>query len=188
MILVAKTCPLYPSASIEQRMLSFFRLWTEWYFGQPNALPVLIRRADSDLSPEITMWLSTLRLKPWNPWLRPREITHLAPVISPIVPYSNVSFSVTNSTLCVMKAELARGLKLLHSATGSASVYQQLFEPVDTTASHSYLLQIVLRALSNSDRAEQVDSMGQRRGAPEFSGEMVGWVHRGFSMGSHGYS
>jgi hypothetical protein len=28
----------------------------------------------------------------------------------------------------------------------------------------------------------------QRRGAPEFSGEMIGWVLRGFSVGSHGYS
>ena len=28
----------------------------------------------------------------------------------------------------------------------------------------------------------------QRRGAPEFSGEMIGWVHRGFSVGSHEYS
>jgi hypothetical protein len=30
--------------------------------------------------------------------------------------------------------------------------------------------------------------IGQRRGAPEFSGEMFGWVLRGFSVGSHGYS
>ena len=28
----------------------------------------------------------------------------------------------------------------------------------------------------------------QRGGAPEFSGEMIGWVLRGFSVGSHGYS
>ena len=28
----------------------------------------------------------------------------------------------------------------------------------------------------------------QRRGSPEFSGGMIGWVLRGVSMGSHGYS
>ena len=28
----------------------------------------------------------------------------------------------------------------------------------------------------------------QRGSAPEFSGEMIGWVLRGFSVGSHGYS
>ena len=30
--------------------------------------------------------------------------------------------------------------------------------------------------------------MAQRGGAPEFSGEMIGWVLRGFSVGSHGFS
>lgn len=150
-LLVVKTCQLHPDASVEHIMVSFFRLWTEWYFGQPDALPVLIHHPDSDQSPEMTMWMSTLKLKPWNPWLRPRDNTHLSPVISPIAPYLNVAFSVTSSTLCVMKAELARGLRLLRSVSGSAAEYQQLMEPVDTTSSHSHLLRIVLTAESNDD-------------------------------------
>ena len=57
-------------------------------------------------------------------------------------------------------------------------------------------------ALAEIAGAAHVQAMGsgvaQRRGAPEFSGEMIGWVLSGFSwvlsgfswvlMGSHGYS
>ena len=149
-LLVVKTCQLYPNAGPEQQIVNFFRLWTEWHFG-PDATPVFVQPPEVEHHPDTTMRLWCLRMRPWNPSLNSRDGTHLAPIISPALPYLNVSYNVTRSSLCVMKQELARGLWVAQRALCGEARWDELFQRMQPARSHAHLLRVAISAASQDN-------------------------------------
>ena len=112
-VLVARACQLYPNATGFTLLGKFFTMYASWFStdlearkNQPIFLTADLHVPDADMQQ-----LS------WDSSKKPRDATHIFPVITPALPYQNTCAQVTKSSLRVICEEFARGnsiIKFVH--------------------------------------------------------------------------
>jgi poly(A) polymerase len=145
-ILVARICQLYPCGTAALVLSRFFRVYTQWRWPNPVTLAPIGDGAAAGLA-----------LAVWDPRLNHRDKLHLMPLITPAYPAMNSSYNVSDSTLAVMRAELARGdaacQALYAAAAGSgrptAAAWAPLWEPCPFFSLHRHYLQVECTAASS---------------------------------------
>ncbi|XP_031785628.1 poly(A) polymerase gamma-like [Nasonia vitripennis] len=115
-ILVARTCQLYPNAAPATLIQKFFQIFSIWEWPRP----VLLKSVKK----------VHLGLQVWDPRVNAadRPPYQLMPIITPAYPQQNSTFNVTISTRTIMEEAIKTGLAITKDAMGKAS-WDKLFEP-----------------------------------------------------------
>eukprot|EP00002_Diphylleia_rotans_P039330 TRINITY_DN90_c0_g1_i1.p1 TRINITY_DN90_c0_g1~~TRINITY_DN90_c0_g1_i1.p1 ORF type:complete len:577 (+),score=116.32 TRINITY_DN90_c0_g1_i1:58-1788(+) len=133
-MLTAFTCQLYPNAAPNVLISRFFRVQNKWNWPKP------IKIMDPPEGP--------LGLKNWE---KKKNRADLMPIITPCYPTMNSSYTVSKSTLQVIKEEIERGHKICESALQGKEKWIQLLEPFDFFAKYNHFVEISLTASSNDE-------------------------------------
>lgn len=137
-ILVARVCQLYPTGTSALLLSRFFRVYSQWRWPNPVMLTAI---GEGDGS-----------LVVWDPRRNPRDRTHLMPLITPAFPCMNSAYNVSESTLCIMRAEFARGDAACQVVYAAGAAKQHpwaaLLEPVLFFSQHKHYLQVDATASS----------------------------------------
>jgi poly(A) polymerase Pap1 len=117
-ILVVFLCQLYPEATASKLLFHFFSVFKGWNWPDPIELchkyeVPLLGRAQ------------------WDPRVDHRARLDVMPIITPAYPCLNSSYNVSTPTLDIMKAEFARGLRVVKNVLTKKASWDELFEPVD---------------------------------------------------------
>ena len=117
-ILVAFICQLYPKASPTVLLQRFFRVYKDWEWGCEK--PIMLNSIKEN-PPNETKII-------WS-----RNTKDLMPMITPAYPASNSSYTVSEFTLEIMKAEFSRGYDIVKTilCDNPTNDWNKLFESSD---------------------------------------------------------
>ncbi|KAE8124221.1 hypothetical protein FH972_019126 [Carpinus fangiana] len=93
----------------------------------------------------------SLGLPFWDRRRNVRDRRDLMPIITPAYPYSNTSYNVSLSTLCVMKEEVERGKEICEAVEAGKAGLISLFDPFCFFSAYKNYLQIDLIARNLED-------------------------------------
>jgi poly(A) polymerase len=156
-ILAARVCQLYPRGTPALLLSRFFRVYSQWRWPNPVMLTPINGADGASLGEPLSA--GALNLPVWDPRRNPRDRTHLMPIITPAYPCMNSSYNVSDSTLALMRAEMARGDAQAQAAYAAAAkaggaggaslvgVWAPLFGRLQFFSTYKHYLQIDARAL-----------------------------------------
>ena len=136
-ILVARVCQLYPNAVPSFLVSRFFKVYSQWKWPNPVMLCPNQERS--------------LGLSFWDPRRNVRDRRDLMPIITPAYPYSNTSYNVSLSTLCVMKEEVERGKEICEAVEAGKAGLISLFDPFCFFSAYKNYLQVDITARNLED-------------------------------------
>lgn len=129
-IMVARICQLYPYANGATIVSKFFNLMFKW--GWPR--PVLLKHIED----------AEMGLRVWNPQIYHKDRADLMPIITPAFPSMNSTYTVTPSTLKILKNELGRASQIMDHVLSGQKTWDALFERhTFFTKDHKYYLSVV---------------------------------------------
>jgi poly(A) polymerase len=154
-ILAARVCQLYPRGTPALLLSRFFRVYSQWRWPNPVMLTPIEGADGGALNGDTAA--GALNLPVWDPRRNPRDRTHLMPIITPAYPCMNSSYNVSDSTLALMRAEMARGDAQAQAAYAAAAkagatpgalcgVWAPLFARLQFFDTYKHYLQIDARA------------------------------------------
>ena len=161
-ILAARVCQLYPRGTPALLLSRFFRVYSQWRWPNPVML-CPIEGADTAGAGGAATDASALGLPVWDPRRNPRDRLHLMPIITPAYPCMNSSYNVSESTLALMRNEMARGdaqaqaayaagAKLIAAGSELHGVWAPMFEPLKFFDTYKHYLQVDVRAASEDSQ------------------------------------
>ena len=131
-LLVARVCQLYPNAAPSTLLQKFFTVWDIWKWPSPVLLCPIVDEG--------------LGLKIWDPRRNPIDKRDLMPIITPTYPCQNTTYTVTVSTLHIMKQEFSRGAAVCAEVAKGEAKWDKLFEASDFFSLCKNFLQIKVTA------------------------------------------
>ena len=159
-ILAARVCQLYPRGTPALLLSRFFRVYSQWRWPNPVMLCPI---EGADTSGGAASDAAALGLPVWDPRRNPRDRLHLMPIITPAYPCMNSSYNVSESTLALMRTEMARGdtqaqaayvaaAKLTAAGSELHGVWAPMFEPLKFFDTYKHYLQVDVTAASEDSQ------------------------------------
>jgi len=155
-ILAARVCQLYPRGTPALLLSRFFRVYSQWRWPNPVMLCPI---EGADTAGGAAADAAALGLPVWDPRRNPRDRLHLMPIITPAYPCMNSSYNVSESTLALMRTEMAlgdaqaqaayaAGDKLTAQGAELRGVWAPLFAPLPFFDTYKHYLQVDVTAAS----------------------------------------
>ncbi|KAJ7181371.1 Poly(A) polymerase central domain-containing protein [Mycena crocata] len=129
-MLVARICQLYPNAVAGAVVSRFFTILSKWQWPQP----VLLKQIEE----------GTLQLRVWNPRIYPADRAHKMPIITPNYPSMCATHNVSESTLAVMKEQIADGAAVVDRVVAGTASWSTLFTKHDFFHKYRNYIQVVV--------------------------------------------
>ena len=159
-ILAARVCQLYPRGTPALLLSRFFRVYSQWRWPNPVMLCPI---EGADTAGGAATDANALGLPVWDPRRNPRDRLHLMPIITPAYPCMNSSYNVSESTLALMRNEMARGdaqaqaayvagAKLVAAGSELNGVWAPMFEPLKFFDTYKHYLQVDVKAASEDSQ------------------------------------
>ena len=139
-LLVAYCCQKNPRLPLEKLLQQFFYTVTNWQWPQP----LLLRPLEKDI----------LDLKPWNPQVNTGDLHHIMPIITPIYPEHNCTFTAVESTKTITTECLHDACTVIDNILDGKDNCEALFKPAPFFSKYKHFLMVMSKANTEQDRMD----------------------------------